>query len=535
MNGFADTAFSAILAWNQVGMLVIALVFMGIGGVIIAWYIYLHVTGIRVNGRIVSVRATGIVPKTADAGAAADIPAPPDPALRPARESFGKVFRKNPIAGIFALFFIAMIFALPLAFVGIGAWTAGDYLMLAAKGIETQGQVLRNEERRGSKGGVSYYAVVSFQDDRGTARQVTDRVAFFSRPSFSDGSSVAVHYDPANPAHALIGSASHNVALPAIFCGVGSLILFAMFHQSRRRASGSNKLKGAFSGEMYYPVYEYTDGNGAAVQAPSDSGSNWIGDKLPGTELTLFVRPDDPQSVATGSALWVLFGLLFFLPGAALLFYALSHMKFNIFVLGILAYLLGHGAWKLKKIIKPRDQRETGKQFMARKRTERAAAGTPLSEQDIRDRLRVQERNSGSAMPILVVAAVLLVAGGAYVGHNLAQLESSGSRAQGKVARLDSVSQTHGGYTYYAVVDFTRGDGAQQEFRDSTGSSSPLEERGEAVGVLYDPADPAHAIIDRGLWNWAVPAGLSGAGLLLLLLSIKIHMGMIRRRAWLDA
>jgi hypothetical protein len=61
-------------------------------------------------------------------------------------------------------------------------------------------------------------------------------------------------------------------------------------------------------------------------------------------------------------------------------------------------------------------------------------------------------------------------------------------------------------------VQFETGSGREITFRGATGSSHPIDERGEIVQVICDPADLERFIIDRGVWNWRfrAAAGYSG-------------------------
>jgi hypothetical protein len=66
--------------------------------------------------------------------------------------------------------------------------------------------------------------------------------------------------------------------------------------------------------------------------------------------------------------------------------------------------------------------------------------------------------------------------------------------------------------------------------RDAIGSSHPIDKRGETVRVIYEPADLDRAIIDRGIWNWAIPGGSGLFGALILVASLRGLVGAYRRR-----
>jgi hypothetical protein len=79
-------------------------------------------------------------------------------------------------------------------------------------------------------------------------------------------------------------------------------------------------------------------------------------------------------------------------------------------------------------------------------------------------------------------------------------------------------------------VRFETAAGHGVTFRDAIGSSHPIDKRGEIVRVIYDPADLDRAIIDRGIWNWAIPGGCGSFGGLILVASLRGLVGAHRRR-----
>jgi hypothetical protein len=58
----------------------------------------------------------------------------------------------------------------------------------------------------------------------------------------------------------------------------------------------------------------------------------------------------------------------------------------------------------------------------------------------------------------------------------------------------------HGTTIYEPIVEFTVGDRIVR-FQEFKGSNNRVG-LGWSVPVLYDPADPSFAMIDRGFWNW---------------------------------
>jgi hypothetical protein len=89
-------------------------------------------------------------------------------------------------------------------------------------------------------------------------------------------------------------------------------------------------------------------------------------------------------------------------------------------------------------------------------------------------------------------------------------------RGQGVVVEMAS-NHSSDSTTYSPVVEF-EAFGRKYRFKDSIGSNPPSHRTGESVAVLYDPANPKDARIDRGRWNKAIPLLVGGFGALLCML-----------------
>jgi hypothetical protein len=111
----------------------------------------------------------------------------------------------------------------------------------------------------------------------------------------------------------------------------------------------------------------------------------------------------------------------------------------------------------------------------------------------------------------LISGVFTAVGMGMLVGSLFALADTRGfiSRAveaEGQVIALDrSRSSSRSGSsstTYRPVVEFTSGTGKRIEFTSSVGSNPPSHRVGEAVTVLYNPADPYSARIKSFFQLW---------------------------------
>jgi len=118
----------------------------------------------------------------------------------------------------------------------------------------------------------------------------------------------------------------------------------------------------------------------------------------------------------------------------------------------------------------------------------------------------------------LLLGAALL-GGAAWIYDHESAFLSGASGAQGKVISLESHRNSDGDLLYAPRVRFSSGGRETYAFTSRVSSSHPGYRIGDTVTVLYDPADPQHAQIDRGLWNHLIPMAVAALGALLLIVS----------------
>jgi hypothetical protein len=125
------------------------------------------------------------------------------------------------------------------------------------------------------------------------------------------------------------------------------------------------------------------------------------------------------------------------------------------------------------------------------------------------------------------LAAALFLSFGYVTGKVHARLLFRSARVQGTIVGFKSaqISQRSGSSSsYYStiyepLVEFTVNDRVfrVQEWK---GSESRVG-LGSSAPIIYDPADPSVAMLDRGLWNWLPWAPFFAIGLIVGLASLK--------------
>lgn len=143
---------------------------------------------------------------------------------------------------------------------------------------------------------------------------------------------------------------------------------------------------------------------------------------------------------------------------------------------------------------------------------------------------------------LFAFAGIVLLAVGVYTARStrrfLATAESAAGVVIENVWRYSSSSNGGNSGTYHPRVRFRTRTGQDMEFVSNTGSMPAAYRQNEAVTIVYDPEDPAHASIN-GFWSlWLGTVIATGLGIVFALVGIVSLAWMRRQRRmkeWLRA
>ncbi len=503
-----DLIFSVLEAWNALGLMLMAGVFLLIGGGMLAHHFYWRICARSIEGRVVGLRfvqTTKSYSETPDAEA---------------QNSKGALL-------VFGFFFIIF----PLIFGGVGAWFAYGYYDLTANGIHADAFVVRNEITTGSDGDSSNTTILRFTDSNGQSWEVRDSISYGGSPSYSEGERIGVYYDPGEPERFVIADFWHNMAIAIAFMGfsVVFILIFCLIFFFSRRKNSIGSGGGVTTQDAFYPVYEYRTPQGERAEYIDSIGTGaYFLHVLPGTRARLLMFPGHPPKVKKASLVWLILGLIFLSPGLFIGYVAVSQFRFSLGMIALLLAGFGFAAYKLMVFLEkiPKADREKGwkafrsGEFLSDENftitmDDASKKGRLMTPDEIRVGIPKQRRAYRLSGVIMLLIGLGLGAGGYYAGKNILALSRDGIRAEGEVVDLRSKS-TDDGYVYHAVVRFKDQNGQDAQFEDSVGSSSPMMKRGDRVQVLYPPGKPSGAIVDRGIFNWSLSGGLAAAALLFL-------------------
>lgn len=106
------------------------------------------------------------------------------------------------------------------------------------------------------------------------------------------------------------------------------------------------------------------------------------------------------------------------------------------------------------------------------------------------------------ALAAIAILAAACLGAGTYHLRQIAFLSELGVRTGGRVAAIERGARN----SKWPVYEFTTRAGIEVRARDVMQLMFAPVERGDAVTVIYDPADPSIVTADLGPWLWRGPA-----------------------------
>lgn len=260
-----------------------------------------------------------------------------------------------------------------------------------------------------------------------------------------------------------------------------------------------------------------------------------------GDSMDVLVSPSDPHRAVVKSALsYVLAGVIGFMGLVSVMVFKFTFRP-NLYSLVMAAVVLAGFSVKIKNA-----WRKQPLSMAAWQEYKRQIFGPKVFTEQTRDQIswadpisitvavKHYEKSNRFAVPILFALGLLALFFGHHVYVRTHAFIEKADQAAGRVVSLEQKEPTASddGTTYAAVVEFQDARGQAHRFADSFSASSPLYDFGETVEVLYDPANPSEAQIDRGRWNYWGSILLYGVGALFVLLGAHTFSKRRTRTAW---
>ncbi len=318
----------------------------------------------------------------------------------------------------------------------------------------------------------------------------------------------------------------------ALIClGIGGLILGYSLYWRVHAVPATGTIIGVIGKDnMYTPVYRYTLPNGETHEAKSDMSSGWIKGKDTGRVVPLLVSAHNPTEARTRNNYSLeLISLVFIAPGLWLGHTALTAFPVTWMTWVMAGAMLLYLAERAHGIFIPKGERLSIAEWRRQHNLDGSASIDLKTVKPIEQLLSAPGAKPSWVMnrkwaPLVGVFALVLAAIGVFQGYKMSRLEASGLRAQGAVVSLRE-EESGDDWSYYPIVRYQTDKNLSVEFKDSIGSNPPSYRTGDKVSVLYLADEPQRAVIDRGIWNWAIPGLLLLGGAFVAWLALAMLRG----------
>lgn len=336
----------------------------------------------------------------------------------------------------------------------------------------------------------------------------------------------------------------------SIFMFLGGLMIFADYYKRVHGRTAMGKIIGVEISErpknahMYYPIYRVKGSSGDTIEVKANWDSNMLINNLPGAQHKLFFSKQNPDTPEPNSIVLRIIGLVFFLPGVFITYESFSFIRFNLAYTAVFSVFcfyifvrLSRAGWrdKFQKIKEEfKKARAEGRPLISsieetdnNKRYPNGFKSRPMTNDEIVKTLSKEKKKCVTWSFALTLISGVMLFFAVWNVENTLELKRYGVETNAEIVDF-VVSRDSDSTTYKAVYEFVAQNGQTVRKNDSFGSSHPTLSTGDIVKVLYNPYDVNKAMIDRGIWNFTLPAILASISFLFILLVIR----MIRMLGW---
>ncbi|MGN8225822.1 DUF3592 domain-containing protein [Gracilimonas sp. BCB1] len=321
----------------------------------------------------------------------------------------------------------------------------------------------------------------------------------------------------------IIGSLVFGIGVYLIFDHINYVRIAA---ETKGKVIGYKTSSGSKGGTIYKPVIqsyfgEFTGSYGSSnpsYQIGQEVDVIYIAGKTPRLKSNM------PYFVGI---FLMIFGGIFCLAFFSIFNFSLWNILYSLGILMLIAVSLRR-VLKSKGIDSLDELKEVVKE--ANKKSEINAKNIIREPEKIQDVHRKNAKATKIVGPVFAIVGLGVLALGINLGIERYHFLQEAIPASGTVVDFHE-SSSDDGYTYYPIVEFSpNGSFEAITFRHDTGSNPPSYSRGEVVEVLHAPDNPNNAIIDSGIFNWAISIFVGLFGILFASAGIAVSVSTFRKQ-----
>jgi len=317
------------------------------------------------------------------------------------------------------------------------------------------------------------------------------------------------------------------VGLSFIMLGLFLLLDDLLFRQKARQVEGhivgferTHSSKGEF---RYLPIFQYTD-QGDHYQFHSSISSSHIdydiGEKV---DVLILENMHSSARAVRGIRLFIASAFVF-MGSVSFVFslYELENVEYRSLAVEIGLLLVLVGVYVLLQFSNRYRRKEEAK-FSYTPNDEGLIGYEPLGD-FITTQVEVNKRVISQKQHLFgILIGIALLMGSLYWADCTYDYIAVSHTVSGTIVG-DHSSFSDGTVVHAAMVEFTPLEFSTQHFTSKVSSSSPSWNIGDSINVLYDPQNINDAMIDRGIWNYAIQIIMGLIAILVLSVSSYQYM-----------
>jgi hypothetical protein len=344
-----------------------------------------------------------------------------------------------------------------------------------------------------------------------------------------------------------------QLILGLIMCSAGGLLAWHVWQRFRHTPRFAGEVIGAHAGRdergaQFRLLFSYIDASGEKRKVLGDSSVRSIDKVKLGAPVTLLIDPNDPLKNATTGTLKIFaaIGIAVLCAGLSLDYFAFVRLADSKIMLlsaaacaALIAAMLLPRLHRLRKEMRS-DQvlqwRDSKRQRLAEDLEDAEVLNVNQVEKLIaeasQDQTRLKETAARLVMPLSIIIGLAILGFGGPWSYGQLKFLTRAASYEGVVIRNDyTTTRSNNTYTsgYHAVIEYRIADKATT-VTDWLGMQSTQFDVGERVRLLVDSSNQNKAIVDRGFWNWLLPVGVLGIGILLIFGSLRAYLKVVRAK-----
>lgn len=289
------------------------------------------------------------------------------------------------------------------------------------------------------------------------------------------------------------------------------------------------KTFGNKTSNMYYAVFEYVGERGEIIQAESLEGTGNLRSHILGARVKIRLDNDRLGWATPINNNGLYSGLFFIVLAGSMITTVLSFTSWSYVTYVVWGLVVLHLGNKFRKIIIPKNLRETKEAFRSRilQRDNTERQSVPLLAKDtVLKEVKKMDGQQLATYPLAFIFSLTVMMGGLYLMNRETAFMTSAAIAEGSYSIGNNVDGKATTLTFMTAREETI---VAQEPWSHIFLPESNESNRNAVQVYYNPENPNQFVVARGIWQGGLYKLMMGFGAFMLIQSLLSYRKLRQR------